>query len=122
MVSGINTLFQGSEKKTLEEQIQVIEGLNEILIESAPIFILTYPLRKHTTFNIESDKVPYSSKFVLVLINDGEPYVEYILIKHPDLPEDRRLRWKPRNSKRIMLKRTKNATIDCWLNLDDEDQ
>ncbi len=120
MVSGINILFQSSEKKTLEEQIQVIEGLNEILIKSAPIFILTHPLSKDTTFNIESDKVPFSSKFVLVLINDGERYIEYILIKHPDLPEDRRLRWKPRNPKRLTLKRTKNATIDCWFNLDDE--
>ena len=114
MVSGITTLFQSYEKQTFEDLLRAIDGIKKILERTKPLIILTAPLNEHSLFRPKGGKILSHFGNVLVMINDDERYVEYNLIQHPFLPENRLLKWKPREPKRKLSNPTKNTTIDCW--------
>ena len=114
MVSGITTLFQSYEKQTFEDLLRAIDGIKKILERTNPLIILTAPLNEYSLFRPKGGKILSHFGNVLVLINDDERYVEYILVQHPFLPENRLLKWKPREPKRKLSNPTKNTTLDCW--------
>jgi len=115
MVSGITTLFQSHEKQTFEDLLRAIDGIKKILEKTKPLIILTAPLNEYSLFRPKGGKILSHFGNVLVLINDDERYIEYILVQHPFLPENRLLKWKPRDLKRKISNLTKNTTMDCWL-------
>ncbi|MFX1258008.1 MAG: hypothetical protein ACFFAN_09120 [Promethearchaeota archaeon] len=114
LVSGITTLFQSYEKQTFEDLLKAIGGIKKILSKAKPLIVLTAPLNDYSLFRPKGGKILSHFGSVLVLINDEERYVEYTLVQHPFLPENRLLKWRPRKSKRKISNPTKNTTIDCW--------
>ena len=115
LISGITTLFKNYEKQTFEDLLRAIGGIKKILEKLNPLIILTAPLHEYSNFRPKGGKILSHFGSVLVLINDDERYVEYNLVQHPFLPENRLLKWKPRKSKRQLSNPLKNTTIDCWL-------
>jgi len=114
LISGITTLFQGYERQTFEDLLRAIDGIKKILEQTKPLIIITAPLNEYSLFRPKGGKILSHFGNVLVLINDDERYVEYSLVQHPSLPENRLLKWKPREPKRKLSNPTKNTTIDCW--------
>jgi len=114
LISGITTLFQSYEKQTFEDLLKAINGIKQIMSKTKPLIIITAPLNDHSLFRPKGGKIISHFGNVLVLINDDERYVEYILVQHPFLPENRLLKWKPRNPKRKLSNPLKNTTLDCW--------
>jgi hypothetical protein len=114
LISGITTLFQGYEKQTFEDLLRAINGIKTILSKTKPLIILTAPLNEYSLYRPNGGKILSHFGSVLVLINDDERYVEYVLVQHPYLPEGRLLKWKPRVPKRNLANSTKNTTLDCW--------
>ena len=114
LVSGITTLFQSYEKQTFEDLLRAIGGIKDILSKTKPLIVLTAPLNEFSLFRPKGGKIISHFGSVLVLINDDERYVEYILIQHPFKQEKRLLKWKPRTPKRKLSNPTKNTTLDCW--------
>lgn len=114
LISGITTLFQSYEKQTFEDLLRAIDGIKKILERTKPLIIITAPLNEYSLFRPKGGKILSHFGNVLALINDDERYVEYILVQHPFLPENRLLKWKPREPKRKLANPTKNTTIDCW--------
>jgi hypothetical protein len=114
LISGITTLFQNYEKQTFEDLLKAINGIKQIMSKTKPLIIITAPLNEHSLFRPKGGKIISHFGNVLVLINDDERYVEYILIQHPFLPENRLLKWKPRSPKRKLSNPLKNTTLDCW--------
>jgi len=115
LISGITTLFQSYERQTFEDLLKAINGIKQILSKTRPLIVLTAPLNEFSLFRPKGGKIISHFGSVLVLINDDERYVEYILVQHPFLPENRLLKWKPRTPKRKLSNPLKNTTIDCWL-------
>jgi len=115
LISGITTLFQSYEKQTFEDLLRAIDGIKRILEKTNPLIIITAPLNEHSLFRPKGGKILSHFGNVLVLINDDERYVEYTLIQHPFLSENRLLKWKPRNPKRKLSNPMKNTTIESWL-------
>jgi len=114
LVSGITTLFQSYEKQTFEDLLKAIGGIKNILSKTKPLIILTAPLSEYSLFRPKGGKILSHFGSVLVLINNNERYVEYILVQHPFLPEKRLLKWKPRTQKRKLSNPLRNTTLDCW--------
>ena len=114
LISGITTLFQSYEKQTFEDLLRAIDGIKKILERTKPLIIITAPLNEYSLFRPKGGKILSHFGNVLALINDDERYVEYLLVQHPFLPENRLLKWKPREPKRKLSNPTKNTTIDCW--------
>jgi len=112
LISGITTLFEGYEKQTFEDLLRTIDGIKQMLWKTKPLIIITAPLHENSLFRPKGGKILSHFGSVLVMINDDERYVEYTLVQHPYLPENRLLKWKPRTSKKKVP--LKNATIDCW--------
>jgi archaellum biogenesis ATPase FlaH len=114
LISGITTLFQSYERQTFEDLLRAIDGIKKILERTKPLIIITAPLNEYSLFRPKGGKILSHFGNVLAMINDDERYVEYILVQHPFLPENRLLKWKPRLPKRKLSNPTKNTTIDCW--------
>jgi len=114
LVSGITTLFQSYEKQTFEDLLKAIGGIKQILSKTKPLIVLTAPLNEFSFFRPKGGKIISHFGSVLVLINDDERYVEYILVQHPFKQEKRLLKWKPRKSKMNLSNTSKNTTLDCW--------
>ncbi|TFF97837.1 MAG: hypothetical protein EU540_08475 [Promethearchaeota archaeon] len=114
LVSGITTLFQSYEKQTFEDLLKAIGGIKDILSKTKPLIILTAPLNEFSLFRPKGGKIISHFGSVLVLINDYERYVEYMLIQHPFKQEKQLLKWKPRTPKKKLSNPTKNTTLDCW--------
>ena len=114
LISGITTLFQIYEKQTFEDLLRAIGGIKNMLSKVKPLIVLTAPLNERSLFKPKGGNILYHFGNVLALINDNERYVEYILVQHPFLPENRLLKWKPRKPKRKVSNPLKNATLDCW--------
>jgi len=112
LISGITTLFEGYEKQTFEDLLRTIDGIKQMLWKTKPLIIITAPLHENSLFRPKGGKILSHFGSVLLMINDDERYVEYTLVQHPYLPENRLLKWKPRTSKKKVP--LKNATIDCW--------
>jgi hypothetical protein len=113
LISGITTMFEGYEKQTFEDLLRTIDGIKQILWKSNPLIIITAPLHENSLFRPKGGKILSHFGNVLVKINDDERYVEYILVQHPYLPENRLLKWKPRTSKKKVP--LKNTTLDYWV-------
>lgn len=112
LISGITTLFESYEKQTFEDLLRTIDGIKQILWKTNPLIIITAPLNEHSLFRPKGGKILSHFGNVLVMINDDDRYVEYMLVQHPYLPENRLLKWKPRKpKKKVPLKNTK---IDYW--------
>lgn len=114
LVSGITTLFQSYEKQTFEDLLKAIGGIKQILSKTKPLIVLTAPLNEFSLFRPKGGKIISHFGSVLVLINDDERYVEYMLVQHPFKQEKQLLKWKPRTPKRKLSNPTKNTTLDCW--------
>ncbi len=114
LISGITKLFQSYEKQTFEDLLKAINGIKQILEKSNPLIVLTAPLSEFSLFRPKGGKILSHFGNVLVLINDDERHVEYVLVQHPFLPENRLLKWKPRKPKMKLSNPTKNTTLDCW--------
>lgn len=114
LISGITTLFQSYEKQTFEDLLKAIGGIKKILSKTKPLIIITAPLNEYSLFRPKGGKIISHFGNVLVLINDDERYVEYILVQHPYMSENRLLKWKPRSPKRKLSNPLKNTTLDCW--------
>lgn len=114
LISGITTLFQSFEKQIFEDLLKAINGIKKILERTNPLIVITAPLNEFSIFRPKGGKILSHFGSVLVLINDGERYVEYNLVQHPFLPENRLLGWKPRQPKRKVSNPLKNTTLDCW--------
>ena len=114
LISGITTLFQSYEKQTFEDLLKAINGIKQIMSKTKPLIIITAPLNEHSLFRPKGGKIISHFGNVLVLINDDERYVEYILVQHPFLPENRLLKWKPRTPKRKLSNPLRNTTLDSW--------
>jgi RecA/RadA recombinase len=112
LISGITSLLQSYEKQTFEDLLRVIHGIKQILSKTNPLIIITAPLNDYSSFRPKGGKILSHFGSVLVLMNDDERYVEYILAQHPYLPENRLLKWKPRQPKKKAP--LKNTTIDSW--------
>ena len=112
LISGITTMFESYEKQTFEDLLRTIDGIKQILWKTKPLIIITAPLNEHSLFRPKGGKILSHFGNVLVMINDDERYIEYTLIQHPYLPENRLLKWKPRKPKKKVP--LKNTTIDCW--------
>jgi DNA repair protein RadA len=117
LISGITTLFQSYEKQTFEDLLRAINGIKTILFKTKPLIVLTAPLNEFSLYRPNGGKILSHFGSVLVMINEDERYTEYVLVQHPYLPENRLLKWKPRVPKRNLTSSTKNATLDCWINL-----
>ncbi len=115
LISGITTLFKSYEKQTFEDLLRAIGGIKRILKKANPLIVITAPLNEYSSFRPKGGKILSHFGSVLALINDEERYVEYTLVQHPFLSENRLLKWKPRNSKIRLSNPLKNTTIDCWL-------
>jgi hypothetical protein len=113
LISGITTMFEGYEKQTFEDLLKTIDGIKQILWKTNPLIIITAPLHENSLFRPKGGKILSHFGNVLVMINDDERYVEYVLVQHPYLPENRLLKWKPRTSKKKVP--LKNTTLDYWV-------
>jgi DNA repair protein RadA len=113
LISGITTMFEGYEKQTFEDLLRTIDGIKQILWRTNPLIIITAPLHENSLFRPKGGKILSHFGNVLVMINDDERYVEYVLVQHPYLPENRLLKWKPRTSKKKVP--LKNTTLDYWV-------
>ncbi|MFX0021758.1 MAG: hypothetical protein ACFE9S_05495 [Candidatus Hermodarchaeota archaeon] len=113
LISGITTMFEGYEKHTFEDLLRTIDGIKQILWKTNPLIIITAPLHENSLFRPKGGKILSHFGNVLVMINDDERYVEYVLVQHPYLPENRLLKWKPRTSKKKVP--LKNTTLDYWV-------
>lgn len=112
LISGITSLLKSYEKQNFEDLLRSIEGIKKILWKTNPLIIITAPLNDCSLFKPKGGKILSHFGNVLVLINDDERYIEYILVQHPFLPERRILKWKPRRPKKKPP--LKNATLDVW--------
>jgi hypothetical protein len=112
LISGITTLFEGYEKQTFEDLLRTIDGIKNILWKTNSLIIITAPLHENSLFRPKGGKILSHFGNVLVMINDSERYIEYTLVQHPYLPENRVKKWKPRTSKKKVP--LKNTTIDAW--------
>ncbi len=113
LISGITTMFEGYEKHTFEDLLRTIDGIKQILWKTNPLIIITAPLHENSLFRPKGGKILSHFGNVLVMINDDERFVEYVLVQHPYLPENRLLKWKPRTSKKKVP--LKNTTLDYWV-------
>ena len=114
LISGITTLFQSYEKQTFEDLLKAIGGIKKILSNTKPLIVLTAPLNEYSLLRPKGGKILSHFGSVLVLINDNERYVEYVLVQHPFQAENRLLKWKSRTLKRKLSNPLKNTTLDCW--------
>jgi hypothetical protein len=112
LISGITTMFEGYEKQTFEDLLRMIDGIKQILWKTKPLIIITAPLHDNSLYRPKGGKILSHFGNVLVMINDNERYVEYTLVQHPYLPENREFKWKPRKPKKKVP--LKNTTIDYW--------
>jgi RecA/RadA recombinase len=112
LISGITKLWPNYEKQTFEDLLRAIDGIKRILSKTNPLIIITAPLDEYSLFRPKGGKILSHFGKVLVLIKDEERFVEYSLVQHPYLPENRLLKWKPREPKKKAPLR--NMTIDCW--------
>jgi hypothetical protein len=115
LISGITTLLQNYEKQTFEDLLKAINGIKKILQKTKPLIVITAPLNKHSSFRPKGGKILSHFGNVLVLINNEERYIEYVLIQHPFLSERHLLKWKPLRPKRNLANATRTKTLDCWL-------
>lgn len=115
LISGITTLFQGYEKQTFEDLLKAISGIKKILERANPLIVITAPLNEYSTFRPKGGKILSHFGSVLILIRESERNVEYVLIQHPYLSENRLLKWKPKEPKRNLSNSLKNTTLDCWI-------
>ena len=112
LISGITNLLQNYEKQTFEDLLKAIDGIKKTLSKTKPLIVITAPLNEHSLIKPKGGKILSHFGNVLVLMNDDERYVEYLLVQHPYLSENRMLKWKARRpKKKIPLK---NTTIDSW--------
>ena len=114
LISGITNLFQSYEKKIFEDLLKAINGIKKILEKTKPLIVITAPLNEYSQFRPKGGKILSHFGNVHVMINDDDRYVEYVLVQHPYLGENRLLKWKPRESKRKIKNPSKNMTLDSW--------
>jgi hypothetical protein len=112
LISGITSLFQSYEKQTFEDLLKAIDGIKKILSKTKPLILITAPLNEHSLIKPKGGKILSHFGNVLVLINDDDRFVEYLLVQHPYLSENRLRKWKPRQPKKKAP--LKNTTIDYW--------
>ena len=112
LISGITSMFEGYEKQTFEDLLRTIDGIKQMLWKTKPLIIITAPLHENSLFRPKGGKILSHFGSVLVMINDDERYIEYVLVQHPYLPENRLLKWKPRTPKKKVP--LKNARLDEW--------
>ncbi|MFW9877359.1 MAG: hypothetical protein ACFFG0_30080 [Candidatus Thorarchaeota archaeon] len=113
LISGITTMFESYEKPTFEDLLRMIDGIKKILWKTNPLIIITAPLHDHSLFRPKGGKILSHFGNVLVMINDDDRRVEYVLVQHPYLPEKRLLKWKTRKPKKKVP--LKNTTLDYWV-------
>ncbi|MFX1365749.1 MAG: hypothetical protein ACFE9Y_12605 [Promethearchaeota archaeon] len=112
LISGITSMFEVYEKQTFEDLLRMIDGIKQILWKTKPLIIITAPLHENSLFRPKGGKILSHFGNVLVMINDDNRYVEYTLVQHPYLPENRELKWKPRKPKKKAP--LKNTMLDYW--------
>ncbi|MFX1370828.1 MAG: hypothetical protein ACFFCE_03140 [Promethearchaeota archaeon] len=105
-------MFEVYEKQTFEDLLRMIDGIKQILWKTKPLIIITAPLHENSLFRPKGGKILSHFGNVLVMINDDNRYVEYTLVQHPYLPENRELKWKPRKPKKKAP--LKNTMLDYW--------
>ncbi|KKM52799.1 hypothetical protein LCGC14_1554550 [marine sediment metagenome] len=114
LVSGITTLLPDYEKKTFEELLKAIAGIKRTVAKSNPLIILTAPLHENSKIKPVGGTALTHFGSVLILIEDKERYIEYKLIQHPSLPENRLVKRIPLKPKRGLKISPKNTTLDEW--------
>ena len=114
IVSGITTLFLDYEQRTFEGLHNAIMGIKTIIEKFNPIVILTAPLHGFSVFWPKGGKILSHFAHALVMIKDEKRFVEYSLVQHPYLPENKLIKWKPLKPKRGLKKPMKNAVLDEW--------
>ncbi|KKK90241.1 hypothetical protein LCGC14_2725050 [marine sediment metagenome] len=114
LVSGITTLWPDYEKKTFEELLRAIAGIKRTVAKSNPLIIITAPLHENSKIKPIGGTALTHFGSVLILIEDTERYIEYKLIQHPSLPENRLVKWIPLKPKRRLKISPKNTTLDEW--------
>ncbi|HEA70469.1 hypothetical protein LCGC14_0847780 [marine sediment metagenome] len=115
LVSGITTLWPDYEKKTFEELLKAIAGIKRTISKSNPLIILTAPLHENSRTKPVGGTALTHFGSVLILIEDKERYIEYKLIQHPSLPENRLIKRTPLKPKRGLKISPKNRTLDKWV-------
>jgi hypothetical protein len=115
LISGITSLFQVNKEQDFGELLKNINHIKEILEKSNPLLILSAPFNA-----VKGDPLPSTCEIkvsyqdiVIISMQGNERFTEYILVRHPSLPENRILKRKPRHLKRPV--RTRNVTLDNWL-------
>ena len=114
LISGITNLFPSYEKKIFEDLLKAINGIKKIMERTKPLIVITAPLNEYSQFRPKGGKILSHFGSVLAMINDDERYIEYELVQHPYLGENRLLKWKPREPKRKISNPSKNMTLDNW--------
>jgi hypothetical protein len=114
MVSGLTAFWPDYELKSFEQLLQALSGIKHILFKTAPLIILTCPSNAYSEIKPQGGKYLAHFGNVLVAINRKERYIEYRLIQHPSLPEERIIERTPSSPKRGRKIPLKNATIDQW--------
>lgn len=116
LISGIIALFKDHEMFAFEDLLKKIGKIKIMLMRTNPLIIITASPLEHSHFKLKGGKAFSDLTDVLVMINDNDRYIEYVLIKHPFLPENRLLKWKVSRSKKPL--RPKFMTMDHWLQED----
>ena len=114
LVSGITTLWPDYEKKTFEELLKAIAGIKRTVAKSNPLIILTAPLHENSKTKPIGGTALTHFGSVLILIEDKGRYIEYKLIQHPSLPENRLIKRIPLKPKRGLKRSPKDTTLDKW--------
>ena len=115
IVSGITKLWPDFEKKTFEELLKAIAGIKRTISNSKPLMILTAPSHKNSKVKPLGGTALTHFASVIILIEDKERFIEYKLIQHPSLPENRLIKRIPLKPKRGLKISPKNTTLDNWV-------
>ena len=115
LVSGLTTMWPNYEKNTFEEFLRAIAGIKRTISKSKPLIILTAPVHENSQIKPVGGKILTHFGSVLILIEDKERYIEYKLIQHPYLPENRLIKRIPLKPKRGLKVSPKNTTLDNWV-------
>ncbi len=94
LISDITTLFKGNDKQNFEDSIRAINKIKAILRKTKPLIVITAPMKEYSLYKPNEGKILSHFGSVLIMIKEDERYTEYILIRHPFLPENRLLKWK----------------------------
>ncbi len=114
LVSGMTTLLPDYEKQTFEEILKAISGIKKTIEKSKALVILTTPLHENSIIKPLGGTALTHFGSVLILIEDMKRYIEYRLVQHPSLPENRLIKRIPLRPKRGLKISVKDTTLDKW--------